>query len=99
MERCPRSFGTRHGVLDVAHRSWGHRLHRDPGNRHVATRTYLPIWAAGRHGQDVPPFMLVVTVAYMHDDELNYEEHDHVGVITINRPEARNALGWSTYTS
>lgn len=31
------------------------------------------------------------------NDELIYEEHDHVGVITINRPEARNALGWSTY--
>ncbi len=30
-------------------------------------------------------------------DELIYEEADNIGVITINRPEARNALGWSTY--
>ncbi len=32
----------------------------------------------------------------MHD-ELTYEEADHIGVITIDRPEARNALAWSTY--
>lgn len=29
--------------------------------------------------------------------ELTYELDDHVGVITINRPEARNALTWTTY--
>jgi enoyl-CoA hydratase/carnithine racemase len=29
--------------------------------------------------------------------ELIYEEHDHVGVITINRPDARNALTFTTY--
>ena len=33
----------------------------------------------------------------MSDDELLYEEADHVGVITINRPAARNALTWRTY--
>lgn len=32
-------------------------------------------------------------------DELIYTETDHVGVITIDRPEARNALTWSTYAS
>jgi enoyl-CoA hydratase/carnithine racemase len=32
-------------------------------------------------------------------DELMYEKHGHVGVITINRPEARNALTWSTYAA
>jgi len=31
--------------------------------------------------------------------ELTYEEVDHVGVITINRPDARNALTWSTYAA
>jgi enoyl-CoA hydratase/carnithine racemase len=31
------------------------------------------------------------------DGELVYEETGHVGVITINRPQARNALTWSTY--
>ena len=31
------------------------------------------------------------------DDELTYEERDHVGVITLNRPEARNALTHETY--
>lgn len=29
--------------------------------------------------------------------EVLYEEHDHVGVVTINRPEARNALTFTTY--
>jgi enoyl-CoA hydratase len=29
--------------------------------------------------------------------ELIYEERDHVGVITLNRPEARNALTYTTY--
>ena len=29
--------------------------------------------------------------------EIRYEEHDQVGVITINRPEARNALTFTTY--
>ena len=29
--------------------------------------------------------------------ELFYEERDHVGVITLNRPEARNALTHTTY--
>ena len=29
--------------------------------------------------------------------ELNYEERDHVGVITLQRPEARNALTYTTY--
>jgi enoyl-CoA hydratase len=29
--------------------------------------------------------------------ELTYEEHDHVGVVTLNRPEARNALTFRTY--
>jgi enoyl-CoA hydratase/carnithine racemase len=29
--------------------------------------------------------------------ELRYEEHDHVGVITLDRPEARNALTHRTY--
>ena len=31
------------------------------------------------------------------DDELYYDEVDHVGTITINRPGARNALTWRTY--
>ncbi len=31
--------------------------------------------------------------------ELLYEEHGHVGVITINRPDARNALTWVTYAA
>ena len=31
------------------------------------------------------------------DDELHYEVDGHVGVITLNRPEARNALTWRTY--
>ena len=35
----------------------------------------------------------------MASDELTYELHGHVGVITINRPEARNALTWSTYAA
>jgi enoyl-CoA hydratase len=29
--------------------------------------------------------------------ELRYEERDHVGVITLQRPEARNALTFTTY--
>ena len=29
--------------------------------------------------------------------ELTYTEHDHVGVITLNRPEARNALTFTLY--
>ena len=29
--------------------------------------------------------------------EIRYEEHDHVGVLTIHRPEARNALTFTTY--
>lgn len=29
--------------------------------------------------------------------ELRYDEHDHVGVITLDRPEARNALTHTTY--
>jgi enoyl-CoA hydratase len=29
--------------------------------------------------------------------ELRYEEQDHVGVITLDRPEARNALTVTTY--
>src|SRR5689334_13654620 len=29
--------------------------------------------------------------------ELIYEERDHVGVLTLNRPEARNALTYRTY--
>ena len=29
--------------------------------------------------------------------EITYETHDHVGVVTINRPEARNALTHTTY--
>jgi len=29
--------------------------------------------------------------------EILYEENDHVGVISINRPEARNALTFTTY--
>lgn len=29
--------------------------------------------------------------------EILYEENDHVGVITVNRPEARNALTFTTY--
>jgi enoyl-CoA hydratase/carnithine racemase len=33
------------------------------------------------------------------DRELRYEEHGHVGVITIDRPKARNALTWSTYAA
>jgi enoyl-CoA hydratase len=32
-------------------------------------------------------------------DELRYDVDGHVGVITINRPEARNALTWSTYAA
>jgi len=32
-------------------------------------------------------------------DELHYELDGHVGIITINRPEARNALTWSTYAA
>lgn len=31
--------------------------------------------------------------------EVLYDEHDHVGVITINRPDARNALNWSAYAA
>jgi enoyl-CoA hydratase/carnithine racemase len=30
-------------------------------------------------------------------EEILYEEIDQVGIITINRPEARNALTWTTY--
>ena len=33
----------------------------------------------------------------MNFEELNYEIYDHVGVITLNRPEARNALTFKTY--
>ncbi|MEL6982286.1 MAG: enoyl-CoA hydratase-related protein, partial [Actinomycetota bacterium] len=29
--------------------------------------------------------------------ELSYEVDGHVGLITIQRPEARNALSWTTY--
>jgi enoyl-CoA hydratase/carnithine racemase len=29
--------------------------------------------------------------------ELTYDEHDHVGLITLQRPEARNALTFTTY--
>ena len=29
--------------------------------------------------------------------EIEYELHDHVGVITIDRPDARNALTFTTY--
>jgi enoyl-CoA hydratase len=29
--------------------------------------------------------------------EITYDEHGHVGLITINRPEARNALTYTTY--
>jgi len=29
--------------------------------------------------------------------EIDDAEHDHVGVITIDRPEARNALTFTTY--
>ena len=29
--------------------------------------------------------------------ELTYEEHDYVGVVTLNRPEARNALTYTLY--
>ena len=29
--------------------------------------------------------------------EITYDEVDHVGVITLNRPEARNALTFTTY--
>ena len=29
--------------------------------------------------------------------EIEYEAHDHVGIITIDRPEARNALTFTTY--
>ena len=32
------------------------------------------------------------------DDELGFEVHGDVAVITLNRPEARNALTWSLYT-
>lgn len=30
-------------------------------------------------------------------DEIIYEEQDHVGIISLNRPEARNALTYTTY--
>lgn len=30
-------------------------------------------------------------------EEISYEEHDHVGVLTLQRPEARNALTYRTY--
>jgi enoyl-CoA hydratase len=29
--------------------------------------------------------------------ELTYEERDHVGIVTLDRPEARNALTYTTY--
>jgi enoyl-CoA hydratase len=29
--------------------------------------------------------------------ELRYDEHDHIGLVTIDRPEARNALTFTTY--
>jgi enoyl-CoA hydratase/carnithine racemase len=35
----------------------------------------------------------------MSELELRYEEVGHVGVVTIDRPEARNALTWSTYAA
>ena len=35
----------------------------------------------------------------MATEELTYDVDGHVGVITINRPEARNALTWSTYAA
>lgn len=31
--------------------------------------------------------------------EVLYDQVDHVGVITLNRPEARNSLTWSTYAA
>lgn len=31
------------------------------------------------------------------DEELTYEDRGHVGIITLNRPEARNALTHTTY--
>lgn len=31
------------------------------------------------------------------DDELRYEQDGDVGIITLNRPQARNALTWRTY--
>jgi enoyl-CoA hydratase/carnithine racemase len=31
--------------------------------------------------------------------ELSYDEHDHVGLITLQRPEARNALTFSLYAA
>jgi enoyl-CoA hydratase len=30
--------------------------------------------------------------------EINYEVDGHVGIITLNRPEAHNALTWTTYS-
>ena len=33
------------------------------------------------------------------DHEVMYDVDDHVGVITINRPKARNALNWSAYAA
>ncbi|HEX9259472.1 MAG TPA: enoyl-CoA hydratase-related protein [Acidimicrobiales bacterium] len=33
----------------------------------------------------------------MSDDEVRYELDGHVGIITLNRPEARNALTWRSY--
>jgi enoyl-CoA hydratase len=30
--------------------------------------------------------------------EITYDEHGHVGLITINRPDARNALTYTTYS-
>lgn len=33
----------------------------------------------------------------MSDAVVTYEEHDHVGVITLNRPEAMNALSYESY--
>jgi len=35
----------------------------------------------------------------MTTEELRYDLHGDVGVITIDRPEARNALTWSTYAA
>lgn len=69
-------------------------------------RAYLPIWAAGRRGKDVPPFMPVATVAYLHDDDMNFEGlffHDSESGDTleiqrsIELDEQDAALGMDTY--
>jgi enoyl-CoA hydratase len=40
---------------------------------------------------------MVTMAAEREYQEVIYEERDHVGVLTLNRPEARNALTWTTY--